>query len=108
MIILYSKDMHLLMQLRDQEEREAGELSSSTDNEDDDVIVTKDAQKTNEEPPKKRSRRDDDDCIIVHVDKAIDDKLRSERRIREIVELIRMRIRFYGRNARITDYFPKA
>lgn len=97
------------MKMREQEEREAGELSSSTDDDDDDV-VTEDTQKTNQEPPKKRSRRDadDDECIIVHVDKAIDEKLRTERRIREIVELIRMRIRFYGRNARITDYFPKA
>lgn len=96
------------MKMREQEEREAGELSSSTDDDDDDDVVTEDTQKTNQEPPKKRSRRDDDECIIVHVDKAIDEKLRTERRIREIVELIRMRIRFYGRNARITDYFPKA
>lgn len=81
------------MKMMEQKEREDGELSSTDDDDE-----------TGDDPKK---RKKEEDCLIVHVDKAIDEKLRAKRRVRQIVELVRLRIRFYGRNARITDYFPK-
>lgn len=89
--------MNVLLKLKEQEKKE--ELSSSDGEE-----------KTGNVEPKTKRRRldeDDDDCVIVHVDKEIDDKLKAMYHLRQMADLARLRKRYCGHNPKITDYFSK-
>lgn len=95
---IFRKDMNVLLKLKEQEKKE--ELSSSDGEE----------KSGNVEPKTKKRRRvdeDDDDCVIVHVDKEIDDKLKAMYHLRQMADLARLRKRYCGLNPKITDYFSK-